>query len=695
MNPGGFNYGEYLKRKGVEAVASISGQDKIQKLQREDASFMEEVRIRIAQGRERIQRVASQTLQGPALGLFLGMIIGEQGFIPVEVRDAFMATGTVHIISISGSHLGLLAFLSFMMVKLGCRRLPISWFEGLVRRITPTRLAIFLTIPLVVFYTALAGSEVPTVRSLIMILVFFLAQWLGRERDILGALSIAAFLILGYEPQAIFDISFQLSFMAVLALGLVITQKSVSGLGEESEDTRGARVKGWLKDYGRLTFTVTLATLPLVAWYFNHLPWLGLVANMLVVPFVGFIFVPLGLLSAVVVLFSGAESLPFGSVNQLVLDILIELNALLAQIPFAKWSVASPALITIILFYALLLYAGSTKGSTPLRWVCALGVVAILLNWAWSPRWAWDSGTLRVSFLDVGEGDATLIEFPQGQTMLIDAGAAFERWDYGRMVVGPYLWDRGIRRLDHVVATHPQIDHIGGFNWVVQNFDVGKYWSNGVQREKLFFENLKKTLDDRHLEQRIAEKGNVLFQDTFCHVESLNPQIQDFPKGMSGTSSKNGTDLNNQSVVIKLECGPHSFLFPGDIEIEALDRMIPEKEYAHVTMVKIPHHGAKSSFNREWIQQLEAETAVVSAGRHNRYGHPAPVVVQAYEKQGMVVYRTDHDGAVWVEGKMGSSMLAVHTAQNKQFVQVPLSGAMGKSEGQNWSRLWSLFIGAI
>ncbi len=695
MNPGGFNYGEYLKRKGVGAVASITGPKGIHTSQRESVSLVEDIHTHVARWRERIRLVASQTLQGPALGLFLGMIIGEQGFIPVAVRDAFMATGTVHIISISGSHLGLLAFLSFMIVKVCCRHLPIAWFEGLVRRITPTRLAILFTIPLVVFYTALAGSEVPTVRSLIMILVFFLALWLGRERDILGALSIAAFLILGYEPQAIFDISFQLSFVAVLALGLVLKQQVPSGLEEETEETTKSRVIGWVKAYWRITLAVTLATVPLVAWYFNHLPWLGVVANILVVPLVGFIFVPLGLLSAVATLFSGMESLPFGSINQWVLNVLIELNALLAQIPFAKWPVASPALLTMIVFYMFLIYVLTAKGNTPHRWICGIGIVTILLAWAGSPRWAWEPGTLRVSFLDVGQGDATLIEFPQGPTMLIDAGAAFERWDYGRMVVGPYLWDRGIHRLDHVVATHPQIDHIGGLDWMVQNFEVKKYWSNGVLRDKPFFYNLQGTLDERQLDQGIAEKGTVMYQDRFCKVQSLNPPKQDASKVVSGKSSKSGTDLNNQSVVIKLECGQHSFLFPGDIEIEGLDRMMLEKEYANVTVVKIPHHGAKSSFRREWIQQLHAQTAVVSAGRHNRYGHPAPVVVQAYENQGMAVYRTDQDGAVWIEGKMGSPPLVVHTAQNSEFVQVPLNGEIGNREGENWNRLWMRLIGAI
>ena len=123
--------------------------------------------------------------------------------------------------------------------------------------------------------------------------------------------------------------------------------------------------------------------------------------------------------------------------------------------------------------------------------------------------------------------------------------------------------------------------------------------------------------------------------------------------------------------------------------------MILEQEYANVTVVKIPHHGAKSSFRREWIQQLHAQTAVVSAGRHNRYGHPAPVVVQAYEHQGMTVYRTDRDGAVWIEGKMGSPPLVVHIAKNSEFVQVPLNGEIANREGENWNRLWARLLGTI
>ena len=698
MNPGGFHYGTYLKRKGIHTVASVSGPGKLNIVEQSSSSFVATFRKSIDQWRYQIQEAAVATLQNPALGLFLGMVIGEQGFIGQETRDTFMATGTVHIISISGSHLGLIAFLTFFLVRGVVLNFPAPLLEWLSVRITATRLAIVITLPLVSFYTLLAGAEVATVRSWIMVMVFLFAVWLGRERNIVTVLALAAVMVLLQNPQALYDISFQLSYVAVLAIALALraTPEFPTDFNEmdQSRSGRVPRIWRWMKQTGWIALAVTLATLPIVAYHFNQIAWVGLLANLLVVPYVGFFLVPLGLMSAVWVLLTGAESLPLGVVNQMVLDGLVGIVQLFARIPGAEWYVGSPAILTMLIFYGLLIMM-MTLNRSNLRWSCAILAMAILILWIWSPRLGWDHDALRITFLDVGQGDATVIELPDGQTVLIDGGPAFARLDMGRAVVGPYLWDRGIHRIDHIIATHPQWDHVGGLPWVIQTFDVGHYWSNGMRREKQFYRRIQKALVEAELNEAIVWEGQEIVTSGPCSLKVLNPPTpKEVPKVVR-TSSPGGTKLNNQSIVTRLDCGNHSFLFTADAEQEALWRLNQFSKARTARVVKVPHHGAKSSLNRQWINHLNAEAAVISVGQHNRYDHPVQPVLEAYKKKEIPVYRTDQDGAVWITVSLTSSDLVVDTATQQALVPVQMGIHMGKAEWRNWKRLWNQWVAIV
>ena len=699
-NPGGFDFEAYLARKGIDGVVSVTGAGQV--AIGEGRSIPARLRLWriVEEWRDRVRQAALTTLTGPALGVYLGLIVGESGSVSAEVRDDFMTTGTVHILSISGSHLGLIAVLCFVVIKGICRRLPEPWLLAMSRWVTPTRLAAVLTAMPVSFYTLLAGAEIATVRSLIMILLFLAAVWLGRENAILITVCSAAVVLLVDDPRALFDISFQLSFVSVAAIGLALRRlKRPPDLPPEGGWPWQERVRSWMWDYGWIAGSVTLATVPLVALYFNQIAWLGVAANILVIPFAGFVLVPVGLLSAVGTIMTGSGDLPAGGLNQWLGERFVECAALLARIPGAEWHVSSPTIPAMVVFYVLLIYV---LAANPTRWswrhtASTAGLILCLGWWTWSPRGGANGESVLVTFLDVGQGDAAVVELPDGGTVLIDGGASYDTVDFGRSVVGPYLWDRGIRRLDHVVATHPQLDHVGGLAWIVRKFEVAHFWSNGVVRQELFFARLQEALRARHVREMPAIEGQTLMVSDACRLDVLNPppigrDRERDDRRVHDQAEPSGTDLNNLSVAAQLRCGPHSFLFTGDMETGALDRMLRVGAVAEAEVVKVPHHGARSSLSREWADRIHATAAVISVGRHNAYGHPVPEVMESYRRVGTVLFRTDRDGAVVVDAPLSSRELRIQT--DREIVPRPVAIGNGwvSKELQNMGKIWKAWL---
>ena len=186
---------------------------------------------------------------------------------------------------------------------------------------------------------------------------------------------------------------------------------------------------------------------------------------------------------------------------------------------------------------------------------------------------------MRVTFLDVGQGDSAVIELPRREVVLIDGGATYERFDMGRGVVAPFLWNRGIRTIDHVIATHPQLDHAGGLAWILAHFHVEQVWTNGVSRSEEFYRKIERALASRHLSATVAEQGRPMLEDGDCAMAVLNP-----PPGRDASSAGKQPSLNNLSVVTELTCGRRRMLFTGDLEREGLARMAQAGHLRHIDL---------------------------------------------------------------------------------------------------------------
>ena len=692
LNPGGFDYAAYLERQGIDAIATVTGSEGVQFLESGRAHAWWAIWNQFDQWRSSIRSAAVQTLPQPALGLYMGIIIGDRGYLDPDLRDQFMVTGTVHLLSISGSHLGLVAFVIFAVVKKVALLLPPNWLLAMSRRITPTRMAVICTLLPVAGYACLAGAELATMRSLLMVTVGLSTIWLGQERRLFHALSVAAVGILLHDPQALFDISFQPSFLSVMAFAGWLSWPTESEAEERPNEPSLLRsCARWGRDSVVMSGVVTMGTLPLVAYYFNQLPWLGLFTNVVAVPAMGVLLVPIGLTAGISQIVVGGPTLPLASLNQWLLEHFVAAVRLVSMLPGGEWHVAAPSVLTMLLFYCCLGLLWQRVGGAAFRWAAGAGMLFVLLWWAWSPRMFLDGERFRVTFLDVGQGDSAVLELPDGQVVLIDGGATYERFDMGRAVVAPFLWNRGIHAIDQIIGTHPQLDHVGGLAWVVRHFIVKRYWGSGETRQEPFYRRLQESLASQGLEEIVAREGQEIVSSGPCRLVILNPPAGEPLGELLHESHVGGHVLNNSSVVTRLTCGNHTMLFAADVERDGLSRMKSAPSHGPVDVLKVPHHGAASSLNRDWLASIHPRYAVFSAGRHNPYRHPAAAVLDAYGLEGSTVLRTDHDGGVWFTGRVSDSTLAVHRTRELAWQPTNRTSCLWTCEQANWARIVKLW----
>ena len=689
LNPGGFDYAVYLERQGIDAIATVTGSEAVQFLESGRAHAWWAIWNQFDRWRGSIRLAALQTLPQPALGLYAGIIIGDRGYLDPDLRDQFMVTGTVHLLSISGSHLGLVALLIFAVVRWAMILLPADWLLALSRRITPTRIAAVCTLFPVAGYACLAGAELATMRSLLMVTVGLSAIWLGQERRLFHALSAAAVGILLHDPQALFDISFQLSFLSVIAIAGWLSWPSTAEVEElpneavvpENLRSMGERLCGHERGghSGDPSSCCVLFQSIALARSFHQCggrsrggdsagsdwTWCRNLADR-----------------------GWGNHSALASLNQWLLEHFVAAIRLVSMLPGGEWHVAVPSVLTMLLFYGCLVLLWQRVGSAAFRLAAGAGVLLVLLWWAWSPRMFLDGDHFRVTFLDVGQGDSAVVELPDGQVVLIDGGATYERFDMGRAVVAPFLWNRGIRTIDQVIGTHPQLDHVGGLAWVVRHFIVKNYWGSGGTREELFYRRLQQSLTSQGLQEGVASEGQEIVSSGPCRLVVLNPPADEHLDVPLHDSHVGGHVLNNRSVVTRLTCGNHTMLFAADVERDGLSRMTRSPSHGPIEVLKVPHHGAVSSLNRDWLASLRPQYAVFSAGRHNPYKHPAVAVLDAYGSEGSTVLRTDRDGGVWFTGRVSDAALHLHRARELVWQPTNRASCLWACEQANWARIW-------
>jgi competence protein ComEC len=640
-NPGGFSYERHLAFERIHTIGFLSEKKGLVKL---GEGFKNPFTLQVEGWRDRIRDFLNREAHPPTSSIFKALVLGEQGDIPEEIKEYFILTGTAHLLAISGDQFGIVALLSFSLLIWILKR-----SEFLLLTIDVKKWASALTIPCIVLYAFIAGGGISVIRAAIMVITFLFSILLNRERNLLHTLALAAFLILIFSPPSLFDVSFQLSFLAVLSI-LYLVPRILQDLKQE-----GILLLpkiSWKKNilkYFMLSLLVTgvaiLGTAPFVALHFNRFSPIGFITNLFIIPWVGFLIVPLSLTASISSFVFTPLATFLININGFITLILLRVLAFIASIPYASFFLSTPTIFEITLFYLLFFLAVHLRKKKNIQYlfVGLCFVFAIDLAF-WNLKDLFQKD-LRLTFIDVGHGDSILIEFPAGKRMLIDGGGLYEdRFDTGKNIIAPFLWEKKIRKIDILALTHPDPDHLKGLNFIASQFSIGQFWDNGTQTDSEPYLRLKKTLEEKKIKALSLNEESPPQIINGVEISVLNPPVWNTTQ----RKARYLWDLNNASLVMRLRFKDVSVLLTGDIGKEAEGRILRKGYLLKSDVLKIPHHGSSSSSSPLFLEKVKPTYAILSVGERNIGRLPHPEVLKRYGQLGSKVLRTDKHGAVTV-----------------------------------------------
>ncbi len=614
--PGEFDFARYLAARDIWVTAFAPSLDEVAIL---PGSPGWSPRTLVGRLRHRVAQELDAVLPPDTSALMASLLIGDKGRLSPAQREVLAAGGISHLFSISGLHLGLIAFYAYHLLLVFWRR-----SERLLLNYPPRRFLPLAVIPVLLAYLLLTGEALPTRRAFFMAVAGALL-WLGSRRSApLHLVASAAFLFLLAEPLLLFEASFQLSFAGVV--GIVLLVPRWSGLVP-----RRPAVLRWLLLLALTTLAATLATLPLTLLHFHTVAPAGLVANLAAVPVVGLVAVPLGLAAlALIPVWGAAAGALLGLVG----------TAVQAVFSGVRWLTEVPAL------------AGRTLFLTPVELAVIALLIMIIFLPGWSKKQLWRRGgalllgglvlllprppseNLTVTALSVGQGDSFLLSLGRDRHILIDGGGLYsDTFDVGERLVAPALGHLGVKRLEAVVLTHDHPDHRKGLPYILENFPVGEFWISDFP-PRHSFDFTRRPSANSGMSIRHFEAGWTVFEEgSPWTLAVFQPQ---------------GADLqeNDRSLVVFAGLGEEGVLLTGDLEKKGVNDLLLHPPVGRISLLKLPHHGSAHAFAGRLMDRYEPQAAFVSSGRNNPHGLPAPGVVDELQRRGIPLWRTDEQGSL-------------------------------------------------
>lgn len=625
-NPGEFDYQKYSHIHGKDYQFTFPAQ-RVEKLGYKEANII----IRLSDYlRQKAVNTALSFGSGQAPAVFAAMIDGDKQYINEDNLTLFQNLGLMHLFAISGLNVGIIVIAVLFIT----RRMKLK-----------PLLELILLSTILVVYAGVAGFSVSVVRAVIIVLLYSFAKVFSKETTALTAISLAGFLILAFNPRYIDDVGFLLTFGCVL--GLIFLEEIFS-------QATGDKIWGMLF----APICAQIAVLPILISNFHVFGWgqllIAIPSAILSFPIVLTAFLTI-VFSPFLMLFAQANTL-CGIISA---KVLIFISEQVNKLPFAFGHFAEPSVWQTTLFYLVLLtvfllfYFGKLSAKKAALFLILLPLILLIPN---------KGEGVYVTFIDVGQGDAILLELPDNRNLLIDGGgeASFKQeekqvnsYDVGMKIVVPVLFSKGIDHLDYVILTHPHADHSEGLHAVLKSVDVGTLIMSPYKNEL-----------SRGLEQEAASrniKSVVLQGGSSIHLGDVAIEVLGPLKKYLHTRS----DANNSSLVLKLTYGTNSVVLTGDIEEDAMRDIANNTQLSKTTFLKIPHHGSKYSLERAFLDRVKPAIAVVSVGKNNLFGHPSSEVLSYWDSRKTLLLRTDEDGAVEINVTKNDSVIKTYLSKKK------------------------------
>jgi len=609
-NFGAFSYERYLRGVSIHRRASTKTSLLVKRTGTAPASS---VRARISRIRCGIQAELERQFPAPdgndispAGAVLEALLLGEDGRLDEATIENLQKTGLYHLFAISGGHIAILNVLLFSLFRL-VRMSP---------RASRLALAAFL-----VFYTILIEGSPSVLRATFMTLAYLAGRLLWKDVHVLNTISASALFLLLINPSSLFDAGFQLTYVATLSI-ILFTPPLLKKL---------PRLPFKATELACLSVTAALGVAPLIARNFNRVTLSSLLLNFVAIPLVGLImgigyaFLPFA------AAFPAAAGPPAAVLGFLV-TVFARISHALDPFPFLSFRVPTPRagiVFGYFLFLGTSLVRPRFRGQ---RVLVGAGFSLFFFVLVVSP-FRPGSPELRVTMIDVGQGESLLVEFPGRRTMLIDGGGlAASSFDVGERVVSPVLWRKGIKKIDYLVLTHPHPDHLAGLVAVAKNFRVGEFWEGGPTRVDGLYADLLRALPSGVIRRRCGRGFRRREGDVSIAV--LHPEMPVVAVG------------NDGSLVIKIALGRTAFLLTGDVGAATEREFLEAGLDLGSAVLKAGHHGSASSTSTAFLAAVRPGVVLVSAGEGNTYGFPSPEVLGRCRSAGAEVFRTDVDGAV-------------------------------------------------